>query len=150
MSNRPLLIGISNPVSSAPEHALFPYPPGCTGHRILQMLQTRLPEVTRQDYLRRFERRNLVPHKVVSMNIARETAMRIQKELWGSGRNVVLFGEEVRRAFGHPRSLLHPQVIGGVTWRQVPHPSGRNHWFNSSENRDMVALLLEELYKGVE
>lgn len=150
MDKRPLLIGISNPVSSAPEHALFPFPVGCTGHRILQMLQSRLPNVTQKDYLNRFERRNLVPHKIVDMTIARETAARIQKELWGTGRTVVLLGEEVRRAFGHPRSLLHPQVIGGATYRQVPHPSGRNHWYNEQKNRDLVAMLLEDLYKGGE
>lgn len=150
MSPRPILIGINNPISSDPAHVLYPYPVGCTGHRILQMLQSRLPEVTRRDYLNRFERRNLVGMKIVNMSVAKETAAKIQQELWGSGRTVVLFGEEVRRAFAHPRSLLHPQIIGGVTWRQVPHPSGRNQWYNSKENRDLVAMLLEDLYNGGE
>lgn len=148
MSDRPLLIGINNPVSSEPEHVLFPYPPGCTGHRILQMLQSRMPDITRRQYLQRFERRDLVPFKVVDMSVAKASAARIQKELWGTGRTVVLFGEEVRKAFGHPRLLLHPQLIGGATWRQVPHPSGRNQWYNEQANRDLVAMLLEDLYNG--
>jgi hypothetical protein len=139
---------MNNPVSSKPEHALFPYPPGCTGHRIFEMLKSRVPDVTRHDYLDRFERRNLVPYKVYDKKMAREHAAKIEHELFGSGRSVVLFGADVAGAFGHPRLLLHPQVIGGVTWRQVPHPSGRNLWFNLPTNRDLVAMLLEELYRG--
>lgn len=147
-STKPILIGINNPVSSQPGHELYPWPPGCTGDRIFEMLRSRVPEVTRHEYLDRFERRNLVPHKVVSKKIARENAAKIECELFGTGRNVVLFGADVAGAFGHPRLLLHPQVIGGVTWRQVPHPSGRNLWFNTPTNRDLVAMLLEELYRG--
>lgn len=84
------------------------------------------------------------------MAVARETASRIQRELRGSGRSVVLLGEQVRSAFAHPRLLLHPQVIGGATWRQVPHPSGRNRWYNEVQNRELVAMILEDLYKGDE
>lgn len=146
---KPILIGINNPVSSQPGHELFPYPQGCTGHRIYEMLRSRIPDVTRKQYLDRFERRNLVPHKIPDRKIARECASKIEHELFGSGRQVVLFGADVAAAFGHPRLLLHPQVIGGTTWRQVPHPSGRNLWFNDQTNRDLVAMLLEELYNGV-
>lgn len=148
MTNKPILIGMNNPVSSKPGHELFPYPPGCTGHRLLTMLQTRVPGVTRHMYLDRFERRNLVPYKIWDRETAEINAGIVERELWGSGRTVVLLGEDVRRAFGHPRSLLHPQVIGGCTWRQVPHPSGRNLWFNDASNREMVAMLLEELFNG--
>lgn len=145
-TTKPILIGMNNPVSSKPGHELFPYPPGCTGHRLLTMLRTRVPSATRQQYLSRFERRNLVPHKIWDRETAEINAVAVERELWGTGRVIVLLGEDVRRAFGHPRSLLHPQVIGGCTWRQVPHPSGRNMWYNDESNRFLVSALLEELF----
>lgn len=143
---KPILIEMNNPVSSAPGHELYPYPPGCTGHRLLSLLQERLPHVTRREYLDTFERRNLVARKTWDRASGREEAERVYAELWGSGRTVVVLGEAVRHAFGHPRLLLHPQVIGGVTWRQLPHPSGLNHWYNEADNRKVAGLLLEELY----
>jgi hypothetical protein len=146
---RPVLIGMNNPVSSEPRHALFPYPPGCTGHRLLTMLQSRLPDVTRQQYLARFDRRNVVSMKLWSAKLAREGAAKLEQEFWGSGRTVVLLGNDTVAAFGHPRSLLHPQLIGGVTYRQIPHPSGRNLWYNDETNRALVASLLEDLYNVV-
>ena len=143
---RPILVGMNNPLSLAPGHELFPYPPGCTGHRLYEMLRERLPEVRRGQYLDAFERRNLVVGRKFDHEIARANADLTYAELWGSGRAVVLLGEEVRRAFGHPRLLVEPQVIGGVTWRQIPHPSGLNRWYNAPDNRKVVGLLLEELY----
>lgn len=146
IDTRPVLVGMNNPISSDPAHALFPYPPGCTGHRLLTMLQSRVPSVTRRQYLARFDRRNVVGYKIFDMRMAKECAGQLEREFWGSGRTVVLLGEDTRRAFGHPRLLLHPQVIGGATYRQIPHPSGRNLWYNDDENRAVVAALLEELY----
>lgn len=110
------------------------------------MLRERLPHVSRRDYLDTFERRNLVTGRQWSAKLGKQEAERTFAELWGSGRTVILLGEDVRRSFGHPRLLLEPQLIGGVTWRQIPHPSGRNLWYNSSNHRKMVGLLLEELY----
>lgn len=143
---RPILIGMNNPVSSMPGHELFPHPPGCTGHRLYDMLRSRIPDVTRRQYLDRFDRRNLVPYAEWNKAIARANASLIEQQLWGSGRTVVLLGADVANAFGHPRSLLHPQLIGGTTWRQVPHPSGRNLWYNEPENVRLVAMLLEDLF----
>jgi len=74
------------------------------------------------------------------------------EELADTGRVVVLLGNSVREAFdralsgGLPPVLLHPQQAMGCTWRQVPHPSGRNLWYNVPENVRVVELLMEELY----
>lgn len=145
--HKPVLIGMNNPLwRGAAGYELYPAPEGCTGHRLWRMLNERTGAF-RRDYLDTFDRRNLVTGNVgYDYDIAKSTADNIFREFWGSGRVVVLLGEDVRRAFGHPRLLLHPQVIGGCTWRQVPHPSGRNLWYNSQENRNLVAVLLEELY----
>jgi hypothetical protein len=145
---RPVLIGMNNPVSSEPAHALFPLPTGCTGHRIYEMLLERVPTVTRRQYLDRFDRRNVVNGRIFSKEHAREGAAKLELEFWGSGRTIVLLGVDTVAAFGHPRLLLHPQIIGGATWRQIPHPSGRNLWYNEPENRKLVSLLLEDLFNA--
>jgi hypothetical protein len=150
VDTRPVLIGMNNPVSSEPEHALFPYPPGCTGHRLFEMLESRVPSVTRRQYLNAFDRRNVVSLKSYDKKLAREGAAKLEQEFWGSNRTVVLLGADTVTAFGIPRLLIHPQMIGGVTWRQIPHPSGRNLWFNDANNKMLVASLLEDLYNAVQ
>lgn len=142
---------MNNPVSQAPGHELYPAPEGCTGHRLWSMLNGRRPEVTRKMYLDAFERRNLVVGVHFDKKLAQAAAERVYAEFWGSGRTVVLLGRDVQKAFGPmgvPPLLVHPQISGGTTWRQVPHPSGRNLWYNEKKHTDLVAVLLEELYVG--
>jgi hypothetical protein len=139
---------MNNPVSSRPEHALFPYPPGCTGWRVLRLLQTRLPSVTRGQYLAAFDRRNLLDAKVWMADDAREAArhfLDLDVPLL-AGRTVLVFGAQPRRLLGLPPLLVHPQELRGVTWRQLPHPSGRCRWYNDRRHAAAAALLLEELY----
>jgi hypothetical protein len=140
---RPVLLGMQNPLSVRPEHALFPHPVNCTGWRIWQMLKSRLPDVRRSDYLRTFDRRNILrgPWDPLA---ARRAAPGLQSLLFG--RTVVLLGDAPRQALDIPRLLLHPQHIGGVTWRQIPHPSGRCRFYNDPVQRELVAMLLESLY----
>ena len=164
---KPILIGMNNPISTRPGHELYPAPEGCTGHRLWQMLHARTG-ASRLMYLECFERRNLVAGREYERISARARAYEIVTELRDSGRTVVLLGQEVREAFhyvlrnevtrnwrelpegtrisGLPPLLVHPQTAVGVTWRQVPHPSGRNTWYNSRENCEVVELLMEELY----
>lgn len=142
---KPILIGMNNPVSVEKGHELYPAPQGCTGHRLWTMLSARTG-CSRWEYLERFERRNLVRSKLYDKTIARLNAADIFRELFGTGRTVVLLGRDVQVAFGHPPLLVHPQMIGGCTWRQIPHPSGLNRWYNNPENVRVVELLLEELY----
>lgn len=145
---RPVLIGMNNPVSSRPEHALYPHPPGCTGNRLFEMLKSRVPDVTMHDYLERFDRRNLVPRKSWSAAMAAKHANVLFLEFFGTGRTVVLLGADTVKAFNFPRLLIHPTITGGATWRQIPHPSGRNLWYNDPTNQVLVATLLEDLYRG--
>lgn len=165
---KPILVGMNNPISTRPGHELYPAPDHCTGHRLWQMLNSRTG-ASRLQYLECFERRNLVRGLQWDRLAARARAYEVVQELRGSGRTVVLLGQSVREAFhyvltdleindyeagsrpyqgGLPPLLVHPQVAGGVAWRQIPHPSGRNLWYNSEENRKVVELLMEELYAG--
>lgn len=142
---RPVLIGMNNPLSTRAGHELFPAPEGCTGHRLWTMLHDRT-HASRQSYMDTFERRNLVRGIPWDRTAAKARAYEMSCEFEGTGRVVVLLGQEVRAAFGHPPLLIHPQVIGGCTFRQLPHPSGRNRWYNDPDNLKVAELLLEELY----
>lgn len=142
---RPLLIGMNNPLSTQPGHELYPAPEGCTGHRLWKILYARTGAF-RQQYLDTFERKNLVRGVIFDRKAAKMKARAMSAELQDSHRVVVLLGNDVRTAFGHPRLLIHPQVIGGCTFRQLPHPSGRNLWYNDPDNLKLAELLLEELF----
>ncbi len=167
--SKPLLIGMNNPLSQRDGHALYPAPEGCTGHRLWAMLNSRTG-ASRLQYLECFDRRNLVTGREWDRLAARARAYEMVCELRDSGRTVVLLGNSVREAFhfvltdveiedherglaatykgGLPPLLVHPQVAGGCTWRQIPHPSGRNKWYDVQENRKVVELLMEELYEA--
>lgn len=126
-----------------------------------------------REYLNAFERRNLVVGRQWDQLAARARAHELVCELRDSGRTVVLLGSAVREALdyalknnvtralesavgdlgvpvhadgGLPALLVHPQVVAGVAWRQVPHPSGLNRWYNTPKNVEVVELLMEELY----
>lgn len=144
---KPMLIGMNNPLSTRPGYELYPAPEGCTGHRIWQMLTSRT-DCTRMDYIQTFERRNLVVGIHYDRAAAKKSAGKIVQELFGTRRTIVVLGEDVRKAFGLEKNLIHPQEMHGCTWRQLPHPSGRNLWYNSESNRVAAAMLLEELYRA--
>lgn len=143
---KPVLLGMNNPLSSRPEHALYPEPPRCTGWNLWKMLHDKTG-ATQEQYLEAFDRRNLLNARRWDARQARAAANSLVDLL--QGRVVVVLGAEVVHALGLPRLLLHPQVSRGVTWRQLPHPSGRCHWYNDPKNREVASLLLEELYLKV-
>jgi len=145
-----VLLGMNNPVSSNPKFALYPYPPGCTGARILKLLQRRLPDVGRREYLEAFDRTNLLSKLVWNKREAQDAAITFLKDVAPGlrGRTVVVFGAEVRKLLGLEEKLIEPIEMEGVVYRQLPHPSGRNYWYNVPECADLAAILLEELYEG--
>jgi hypothetical protein len=95
-------------------------------------------------YARAFDRRNLVRGSTWDREAAEAEARRIHRH--AAGATIVLLGEKVRRAFGLPKQLVHPIVRDGVIYRQIPHPSGRNHFYNDPVQRALVAVMLEDLY----
>jgi len=144
MQNKPVLIGMNNPLHTGDKYALYPWPPRCAGHRLLEMLRLIRPETTRREYIERFDRRNLCIGSY-DRKRATEAAAAMQ---FTQDQPVVLLGNEVAAAFGQERHPIHPVRVGSAVMRQVPHPSGLNRFYNSEYNRLMVGLLLEELFHG--
>lgn len=142
--NKVVLLGMNNPLRVDPEFALYPAPVNCTGWRLWKMLNARTGAL-KHEYLGAFERRNLVPLLTWSPRAARAHAELLKDQL--RGREVIVLGAETRRALGLPELLVLPQTIGETTWRQLPHPSGRCHWYNDPGNRAVAELLLEEMYE---
>lgn len=148
---RPVLVGMNNPISADPEHALYPHPPGCAGARLFHMLEEQLPNIKRRDYLQAFERVNLVTGDW-SATAGRRGAAELLPRL--TGRMVCLLGRDVLQSFGlhrgHVAAPLAWQhtlgLTGGFGWCLVPHPSGRNTWYNDKENRTRTGRLLATLY----
>lgn len=147
---RPLLVGMNNPISLLPEHALYPAPDGCAGARLWRLLESETGAGMR-DYLRAFERVNLVTGPW-DAGVARCAADDLQDSGRLRGRRVVLLGREVARAFAfgslkYPVPWLNPLVGEGTIFYPLPHPSGRNTWYNSEDNRRAAAQLLAYLYR---
>lgn len=141
---KPLLLGMNNPISDDPEFDLYPYPEGSAGWRLWKMLPG---GVSRREYLAMFDRRNLLRARKWDQVKAREAACALRPEL--KGRLVVILGSQVRAALGLPLSepLVFRRAVTPVQydWVPVPHPSGRNLWYNAPGNREQVGAMLLEL-----
>lgn len=143
---RPILLGMNNPLSSNPDDALVYWPEGCTGHRVLGLLQRADPAVSGDDYLEMFDRRNLVAGRAWSDAAAREAAR--QFDTRGS-RSVVVLGAKTWAAFGAPATpWLSSCSDGQVEWWRVPHPSGLNRWYDVPGNARSAADLLLKIGRG--
>lgn len=158
---KPLLIGMNNPLSDDPDFDLYPYPEGSAGWRLWKMM----PEGTsRKQYLELFDRKNLLHAREWDQRAAQYAAQQLLPDL--HGRSVVVLGTQVRAALGLPRTepllwtsstIYATHVPGGTTfvpggitfeWLALPHPSGRNRWFNESKNLAQARLALAGLLGG--
>lgn len=150
-SKSPILVGISNPWSSLPEHVLSPLAdrPNCTGSRLLRLIQLHKKNYWSNDFLDDFpERFNLDD---VGWDIIYE---------YETPRNFVLLGKVVAKAIIRddkevdrlwryldekpPAFSIH--VPSGHVCNHgiyvIPHPSGINRWYNDGNNKRAVGSFL--------
>ena len=161
MTPRPVLLAMNNPVSGDPEHALYPHPPGCAGHRLKEMFWESardagvLPDAgaARREYLRVFDRRNVLSAREWSARDAREAGARLLPQL--AGRTAVVLGVQTLAALGLPRPhwgcWIEWQQLGDpapIRYTALPHPSGRCREYNDPAMRRAAGLLLLGLYLG--
>jgi hypothetical protein len=138
-----LLLGEQNPYGGDPSFALYPAPDGCAGHRLCRLVLG----ISRAEYLRRFDRRNVLerPGKW-SVREARTEASRIL----GDHRRVVALGAKVAAALGlstKPFSV-HKLLLHGEEERLVlvlPHPSGLCRVWNVPGAFERARKMITEL-----
>ena len=144
MINRPIILGLINPHNTEP---LYIRPTGCSGYRLASFLRE-FSSLTGDDYLKLFDRRNLLLSNEDDPHIAADAF----RSTLNPGDQVILLGEAVRRALttsiALPKMLIHPITVDGVTYRQIPHPSGLTRFYNDAVARQLVAMMFLDLLGG--
>jgi hypothetical protein len=161
---RPLLVGQAPGPNTMEDYPLFPYPRTSAGGRLAHFLG-----LTKAEYLKAFDRCNLLPYfpgqtgsksKEDRLPIpAARLAARVMRPLL-RGRTIVMVGRQVSDAFQlGPLPFLEwtelqmgprcaaTDCSGLAHVAVIPHPSGRNHWYNSELNRLEMRRFMEPLIK---
>jgi hypothetical protein len=145
---KPLLIGLHNPHSSKPSHALLPWPAGCAGHKLLELMQYVEPTFTTDDYLEAFERTNLWGGQELPE---------------GPGKRALL-DRDGRRLFRYAvKEPRHVVLLGTAVWSCILNRVCAPDWFtscvvrgstflnriyNTHENRRRAGHVLMEVARG--
>lgn len=160
---KPIIVGLYNPYSDQVNDALVPYPDASAGGRLFSMLnkidisyldhRAFNASAHKSVYVQRLDRRNLC-HELHGGRTQRLFARMAANEMlltFPDGATVILLGREVFSAFNSclgnqlQLTLIHPQVADGITWRWLPHPSGRSQIYNSPVMRTLAGLLLADV-----
>jgi hypothetical protein len=157
---RTLLVGLDNTQTGDPTTALHPLPETGSGGRIVDLIRAAMGDYNMGMYLRDFHRVNLYPGKLAASGKG-ATKMDRLMAAWctmyaveAGYDNIVVFGNRVRSAFAEVVDLskvkncdcLNIRLSGRlVTFWVVPHPSGRNRWYNDFNNCELVGELLFRL-----
>jgi hypothetical protein len=161
---RTIIVGLHNPYSDDPANALAPHPEGCSGHRLWKTLSeidamayapchsALRASYDRRHYMSLFDRRNLCATEAQTRSRSRmEILADTMSGAFERDAVVVLLGKTVLRAFNDAGAvslkpiLIHPQVDYGVTWRWLPHPSGRSTVYNDPVVKTLVGMMLADL-----
>jgi len=120
---KPLLVGEHNPHSDDAHYALYPYPSGCAGARLRDILD--LPVGA---YLAGFDRCNLLSGPAAGARWSAPAARARAAELRRHPRVLVLCGRRVTEAFG--QSFVPFMISSSSRYPStmviLPHPSGRS------------------------
>ncbi len=147
-AQRPLLIGQAPGPNTMPDLPLFPVPSTSAGGRLRAMIG-----ITRGEYLKSFDRVNVFrefPGRHMNNDKFPMAEARIRAEAmlpFLAGRVVVLAGRQVADAFKikgdfftwqdvKARRVEHMKRCNGLAKVAIiPHPSGRNKFYNTRENQ---------------
>ena len=136
---RTWLVGENNPY--------YPYRIGCSGARLCTFLG-----LTEDEYLERFERRNLLSQEKWSVPLARRAAAFLVSQI-SDGDRLVLLGAQVTQAFRYEFELLkiweaRDQLPGREIHYRVliaPHPSSMSRIWNDPAMPARLRAALAEL-----
>lgn len=110
---------------------------GATGARLAELMGLQWA-----DYLRVTERLNLVPSWRLSWPAVDARARAASLARLFPRRRSILLGRRVAEAFGIECLTGVFEAPEGGLVMTLPHPSGRNRWYNSDGNRQTARLLL--------
>lgn len=158
---QPVIVGIAPARAGDEGQPLSAIAPQSTGRKIADMLG-----MEPLAYMRAFDRVNVCPFPQESTIKPKEWTAAAEN-LAGSllrGRRVILLGPNVAECFGMRRDLFRyclwyessspTKGIAGFragkmtlpfSWAVLPHPSGRNRWYNEDKNKEEAIRFLREL-----
>lgn len=154
---KPALVGLNNPFSPRPSHALVSWPAGCPGHRVLSMIQEVEPDFSEDEYLDAFWRMNLwrgleLPEGRGSMALLQTEGRHLLRTLTEEPRDVVLFGVKVWYCVLNRQPTMTPWFesldVNGSTFWKLPHPSGLCREYNDESNRRRAGEILLRLARS--
>lgn len=137
-----LLVGETNPYNPEARFALYPLPAGASGGRLAKILG-----MTARDYLRTFDRMNLVSG-AWSLQTARDTA---RSRTTAPYR--ILLGRRVCAAHGvefRPFTTVSSRTQRWVSCVILPHPSGRSRLWNAPTAASRARRLVRALVRAAE
>lgn len=132
-----VLVGMGPGSDDDPPLALSPWVANSTGARLAE-----LTGFDPQTYLDTFARINLCGTAEFDWRAAQHMAQSLRCCGLLEGRKVVCLGPKVWYAFMEDREVKLCVWHGRYAW--IPHPSGRNRWYNDPENRARV----QEFFRG--
>ena len=128
--------------------ALFPYPTNSAGYRLWRMCQEAVApdRFFRADYLRTFRRVNVMNHPVefAKHRVPRERKAALLRRFASEQvSTVIILGYTVAEKLDLGRPSLCSATSGGAfSFTVIPHPSGRNPWYEYEANRARVVDFL--------
>jgi uracil-DNA glycosylase len=145
VTSRVLLVGEDNPLSSHPSDTLVPWPEGCSGHRLLNILG-----LAEETYLA-LHRANLCRGRWSTAEAKRRAALLIADPS-APWRVIVMLGRKVANAFGckgvTPFSCVDvpgTELDGPMRLVTLPHPSGRNTIWTIRAKVEQARALMREV-----
>jgi len=146
---KPILLGMcdTRPVSLRRGGPLYPNP-GTSGQRLLQVICSVRPHTTVAEFCQTFDRRNVLDAQRWDWREAENRGSKLREEF--AGCVVICLGEEVRKALDLQVVIgFGPYFDGKAFYYFLPHPSGRNLWYNEPRNRELVGRLLAGFFPAV-
>lgn len=155
INRRVLLIGQAPGPNTDPTLPLYPTSRASTGGRLLELMG-----IDREEYVHHFDRVNLL-NKFPGRNKRDDKFPMAHAKIAASavkpllhGRSVVMIGRNVAEAFQlevdfHEWMELPLNEGGLCQVAVVPHPSGRNHWYNVEANRKVARKFWRGLIKSM-
>ena len=100
------------------------------------------------EYVLSFDRRNLIPSGEWDTDRAQVLGQSFREETLG--RKIVVLGRDVWTALKlpHKPAPRHRVECFGSAWYYLPHPSGRNHYYNDALHRWWAGRFLADMVRG--